>query len=116
MKKGHRAATEVKAQIITCIKNEGVSVQKAAKEHRLHKSAIYRWLEKKITGTSSVLEIAKLRREHDEPRVSSGRLPSSSLHPKKEVTDRLDTNIRTRALVLDASIHPPLQKRMLQRP
>lgn len=64
--KKHRVASEVKEQIITRIKNEGVSVQEAAKEHGLSDSTIYGWLEKRVTGMPSILEVAKLRRERDE--------------------------------------------------
>lgn len=64
--KQHRTSPEVKEQIINRIKNEGVSVAQAAKEHGLHDSTIYGWLGAKTEGTASVLEIAKLRRENDE--------------------------------------------------
>lgn len=59
-------APDVKEQIITRIKNEGLSVQEAAKEHGLHEATVYKWLERRVTGMPSVLEIAKLRRERDE--------------------------------------------------
>lgn len=64
--KQHRTSPEVKEQIINRIKNEGVSVAQAAKEHGLHDSTIYGWLGAKTEGTGSVLEIAKLRRENDD--------------------------------------------------
>ncbi|MBU0750246.1 transposase [Patescibacteria group bacterium] len=64
--KQHRTSPEVKDQIINRIKNEGVSVAQAAREHGLHDSTIYGWLGAKTEGTGSVLEIAKLRRENDE--------------------------------------------------
>jgi transposase-like protein len=66
MKRGHRVAREVKEQIITRIKNEGVSVAQAAKEHGLHEATIYGWIGAKAQGGPSVLEIAKLRRENEE--------------------------------------------------
>lgn len=64
--KQHRIAPDVKEQIINRIKNEGVPVAQAAKEHGLHDSTIYNWLGAKAEGVPSVLEIAKLRRENDE--------------------------------------------------
>lgn len=64
--KKHRLAPEVKEQIINRIKNDGVTVADAAKEHGLDPSTIYNWLGAKADGVPSVLEIAKLRRENDE--------------------------------------------------
>ena len=64
--KKYRIAPEVKEQIINRIKNDGVSVASAAKEHGIHETTIYGWLGAKIEGGSNVLEIAKLRRENDE--------------------------------------------------
>ena len=62
----HRIAHEVKEQIINRIKNEGVTVAEAAKEHGLHETTIYGWLGKKAEGMPSVLEYARLKRENDE--------------------------------------------------
>jgi transposase-like protein len=64
--KQYRTSPEVKEQIINRIKNEGVTVAQAAKEHGLHDSTIYGWLGAKTESTAPVLEIAKLRRENDE--------------------------------------------------
>ncbi len=66
MKKGHRVSKEVKEQIITRIRSEGVSVTDAAKEHGLSESTVYGWLGKKAEGAPSVLEFAKVKRERDE--------------------------------------------------
>ncbi len=64
--KKHRIALEVKEQIIGRIKNDGVSVAEAAKEHGLHETTIYGWLGRKADGVPSILEFAKLKRERDE--------------------------------------------------
>jgi transposase-like protein len=64
--KKHRIAPEVKEQIINRIKNEGVSVAQAAKDHGVAEGTIYTWIGAKAQGAPSVLEIAKLRRENDE--------------------------------------------------
>jgi transposase-like protein len=66
MKKQYRVAPEVKAQIINRIKNEGVSVAEAAKDHGVSEASIYTWLGKKAEGGPSVLEIAKLKKENNE--------------------------------------------------
>lgn len=64
--KKHRIALEVREQIISRIKNDGVSVAAAAKEHGISEATIYGWLGSKADGIPSVLEFAKLRRERDE--------------------------------------------------
>jgi transposase-like protein len=62
----HRTALEVREQIISRIKDGGVSVQQAAKEHGVHETTVYGWLGSKANGMPSVLEFAKLKRERDE--------------------------------------------------
>jgi transposase-like protein len=62
--KKYRIAPDVKAQIISRIKNDGVSVAQAAKDHGIADQTIYNWLGKKADGGPSVLELAKLRREN----------------------------------------------------
>jgi transposase-like protein len=64
--KKHRIAPEVKEQIINRIKNEGVSVAQASKDHGVSDGTIYAWIGAKAQGTPSVLEVAKLRRENEE--------------------------------------------------
>ncbi|OYV27286.1 MAG: hypothetical protein B7W98_02080 [Parcubacteria group bacterium 20-58-5] len=64
--KNHRIAQDVKEQIINRIKNDGVSVAQAAKDHGIHETTVYGWLGAKAGGTPNVLEIAKLRKENDE--------------------------------------------------
>lgn len=66
MKKQYRVAPEVKAQILTRIKDEGVSVAQAAKDHGVSEGSIYTWLGKKAEGGPSILEIARLKKENAE--------------------------------------------------
>lgn len=54
---------EVKEQILKRIRDEGIPVAQAAKEHGLANNTIYGWLGKSI-DRPSVLEMAKLRREN----------------------------------------------------
>jgi len=44
--KKHRIGPEVKEQIIKRIKEEGISVMQAAKEHGVSDASIYTWLGK----------------------------------------------------------------------
>lgn len=64
MKKHYRIAPEVKEQILKRIKEEGVSVAHAAKDHGVSEATIYTWLGAGASGAPSWAEIAKLRREN----------------------------------------------------
>ena len=59
-------APEVKEQIINRIKNDGVSVSQAAKDHGVADNTIYGWLSKRVTGQPTVAENIKLRRENSQ--------------------------------------------------
>ena len=62
--KKHRIAQDVKEQIINRIKNEGVSVVDAAKDHGISENTIYGWIAKKTEGQPTLSEIIKLKREN----------------------------------------------------
>lgn len=64
--KKYRIAPEVREQIINRIKNEGVTVAQAAKDHGVSEQTVYNWIGAKVGGGPSIMEIAKLRRENDE--------------------------------------------------
>jgi len=61
--KKYRIAPEVREQVINRIKNEGVSVLQAAKDHGVSTHSIYKWLG---VGASAptYAEVAKLRKEN----------------------------------------------------
>jgi transposase-like protein len=54
----------VKEQIINRIKNDGVSVAEAAKDHGISDQTIYGWIAKKVEGQPTVSELLKLKREN----------------------------------------------------
>ncbi len=62
--KKHRIAQDVKEQIINRIKNEGVSVVEASKDHGISENTIYGWIAKKTEGQPTLSEIIKLKREN----------------------------------------------------
>jgi transposase-like protein len=62
--KKHRIAPEVKEQIINRIKNGGVSVSEAAKDHGISDQTIYGWIAKKVDGQPTLSEFLKLKREN----------------------------------------------------
>lgn len=64
MKKNHKTAPDVKEQILNRIKNEGISVAKAAEEHGVSTRTIYAWLTRGVKEQPSMLEFAKLKREN----------------------------------------------------
>jgi transposase-like protein len=61
--KKFRIAPEVKAQVINRIKNDGISVAQAAKDAGVSDVSVYAWLGKKVGGSPTVLEVAKLKKE-----------------------------------------------------
>ena len=65
-KKTYRIAAEVKQDIIRRIKEEGVSVSQAAKDHGVHESTIYAWLGATTKGTPSWADLAKLQKQNKE--------------------------------------------------
>lgn len=64
MKKTHRIAPEVREQILRRVKEEGVSVEAAAKDAGIHNTTIYNWLGAGATAAPSWSEFAKLKREN----------------------------------------------------
>lgn len=66
MKKHHSISPEVKEQILQRIKNEGVMVSQAAKEHGLHESTIYAWLSKGLKSMPTMGELVRLKRQNEE--------------------------------------------------
>lgn len=64
MKKAYRIAPEIKEQILNRIKNDGVSVVQAAKEHGVAENTIYAWIAKKTDSQPSLSELIRLKREN----------------------------------------------------
>jgi transposase-like protein len=61
--KRHKIAPE---QIIHRIKDEGVSVAQAAKDHGISEVTIYSWIAKKVEGQPTLSENIKLKRENEQ--------------------------------------------------
>jgi transposase-like protein len=59
-----RIAPEIKEQIINRIKNDGVTVAQAAKDHGISEVSIYSWISKKVQGQPTLSEVIKLKREN----------------------------------------------------
>ena len=61
--KNHKIAPDLKEQIINRIKNDGVSVMQASKEHGVSKYMIYKWLGAGASGPT-YSEISRLKKEN----------------------------------------------------
>ena len=62
--KKHRTAPDVREQIINRIKNEGVSITEAAKDHGISENTIYGWIAKKVDGQPTLSEVLRLKKEN----------------------------------------------------
>lgn len=69
-----RIAPDVKEQIINRIKNDGITVAQAAKEHGISDVTIYGWISKKVEGQPTVSEIVRLKRENEQLKMLIGEM------------------------------------------
>jgi len=78
---------EIKQQIINRIKNEGVSVLQASKDHGVSTKTIYNWLKDTVSQNISFLEYARLKKENKLLLEIVGKLTlensKSAVHKKK---------------------------------
>ena len=82
--KRHRIAPELKEQIIGRIKNEGVSVVQAAKDHGISEGTIYGWIAKKTEGQPTLSELIRLKRENEQLLRLVGEITLKLSEPKKK--------------------------------
>ena len=64
MKKTHGISKEVKDQILDRIKNEGISVYRAAEEHGIATGTIYNWLSKGVSSQPTWTQMNKIKKEN----------------------------------------------------
>lgn len=64
MIKARRIAPELKEQILARIKNDGVSVTDASRDHGVNPTTIYEWLKAGVESGPSYAELSRLRREN----------------------------------------------------
>ena len=83
-KKGHRIANEVKADIIRRVKEEGVSVSQAAKDHGISEAAIYRWMGAGAADAPSWSEFVRLQKQNKELFEVVGELTVRLSHAQKK--------------------------------
>ena len=65
MAHAYRIAPDIRAQILTRIKDDGVPVAQAAKEHGVSETTVYGWLTSKASASSpSLRELHAVKKEN----------------------------------------------------
>lgn len=72
--KKHKISKEVKDQILNRIRNEGVTVMEASKDHGIADRTIYGWLNKKMEGQPTLSDVLKLKKENDQLKLLLGEI------------------------------------------
>jgi len=74
---------ELKDQILSRIKNDGVSVAQASKDHGVSIKTIYTWLNHNLDKALSYSDFARLRKQNQDMLVLIGQLTLESKKLKK---------------------------------
>ena len=72
--KKNRVAPEIKEQILSRIKNDGVTIKQAAADHGIPESTIATWIARRVNGQPSLGDIIKLKRENDQLKILIGEI------------------------------------------
>lgn len=83
-KSNYRVSPETKEQILKRIKEDGVSVSQAAKDHGLSANTIYRWLTKGVARQVSWAEYNKLKKENQDLKTFIGEITVELSKAKKK--------------------------------
>lgn len=75
---------EIREQVLLRMKNEGLTVVQAARDHGLHPKTVYNWVHRSATNLD-LLELSKLKRENKELREIIGTI-THELHKHKKNT------------------------------
>jgi len=84
MKKSYRIAPEVREQILKRVKEDGVPISQAAKEHGVSEAAIYRWLGRGLKNAPAIGEFVRLKRQNEELLVLVGELTFKESRAQKK--------------------------------
>ncbi|OGK58191.1 hypothetical protein A3H86_02980 [Candidatus Roizmanbacteria bacterium RIFCSPLOWO2_02_FULL_41_9] len=74
---------ELKEQILSRIKNDGVSVTQASKDHGVSSKTIYNWLNQGLDKAPSYREFARLRKQNQDLLAIIGQLTVETKKLKK---------------------------------
>ena len=88
MKSKHTISKELKDQILERIRKEGKPVSQIAKDHGIHPSTIYSWLERKASSPQYYKELIKLRKEKQTLMEIIGTLTVQLSQTEKKETSR----------------------------
>lgn len=83
--KNYRISKDVKEQILKRIKEEGVSVSKAAEEHGISTHTIYRWLSKTVENNPSIREFNALKKQNQQLLALIGELTIKLSQTQKKI-------------------------------
>lgn len=84
MKKSYRIAPEVREQILKRIKEEGIPISQAAKDHGVSEAAVYRWLGRGLKNAPSIGEFVRLKRQNEELLALVGELTFKESRSQKK--------------------------------
>ncbi len=84
MKKVHKISSDIREQIINRIKNEGITLVEAGRDHGVAPSTISGWLSKKVNGAVTLGQYAKLKRENEELKRLLGELTLEKTRAQKK--------------------------------
>lgn len=84
MKKAYHIAPDVKEQILKRIKDEGIPVAQAAKEHGISEAAVYRWLGNGVQNAPTIGELVRLKRQNEELLALVGELTLKASQSQKK--------------------------------
>ena len=76
----------MKEQIINRIKNDGISVVQAAKDHGISEATVYGWISKKVEGQPKLSEIIRLKKENAQLMMLVGEI-TLKLSESKKIDD-----------------------------
>ncbi len=74
---------ELKEQILSRIKNDGISVIQASKDHGVSTKTIYNWLNKDLDKSPSYRDYAYLRKQNQDLMILIGQLTLENKKLKK---------------------------------
>jgi transposase-like protein len=84
MGKPHRIAPEIKEQILKRIKDDGIPVAQAAKDHGVHEATIYGWLSTGVAAIPTLRELRLLKKENTMLKELVGELTVKLSHAQKK--------------------------------
>lgn len=74
---------EIKEQILSRVKNDGISIRQAADEHGISTKTIHNWLRSTTLPSGNLIELNRLKRENKELLEIIGELTHTLKQSKK---------------------------------